>query len=535
MKKILPILLPVVLATAAGLYSVFLEQDINYDMLSYHLYNPFALLNGHLGVDIIPAGMHSFYNSFPDLYFYFIFQTFMDFPHWVAFFMGVPYGLLIWVVYLFAKDLFQGEDTPKIMAFWATFLGCAGAGMLSQVGTTTNDIPLAIGSIGSLWLVIRFSKNPARTGLAYWAAFIGGAVMGLKLTTTPFCAAMTVIAFFSLPKVKNKLSFVVLFGLSGLLGFLLADGYFLWKWWSLYQNPIFPFYNDIFKSPFFDNFYLTDSRFLPKTWLHYLFYPLYWAFSPSEYAAEMPVRDLRFTLLLLSAIYGLKKFFPYATRGAKQAEPFFLLAVYALVAYVLWLTKFSLLRYGIVLEIVCGLLVVKACKVLFKKKYWLVGFLSIFAVTQVFTVSADYGHNPFYKKAIVFTNKPQIEDDSLVLLLVQPLAYLAPFLNPKATYMSGFKYNPANFPLEVQENVRLFKNLPDDFYRFHFEDKQKEVIKKHQGPIYAIVPMVPGLLLHPNLLAPYGLKGDSKTCKSFTTNLTLYTPSMLLICPVEKI
>lgn len=202
----------------------------------------------------------------------------MNFPYVVAFFMGVPYGLLIWVVYLFAKDLFQGEDSPKTMAFWATFLGCAGAGMLSQVGTTTNDIPLAIGSIGSLWLVIKFSKNPARTGLAYWAALIGGAVMGLKLTTTPFCAAMTIIAFFNWPKVKNKLSFVVLFGLAGLLGFLLADGYFLWKWWSLYQNPIFPFYNDIFKSPFFDNFYLTDSRFLPKTWLHYLFYPLYWVF-----------------------------------------------------------------------------------------------------------------------------------------------------------------------------------------------------------------------------------------------------------------
>lgn len=34
MKKILPILLPLILATVAGLYSVFLEQDINYDMLS---------------------------------------------------------------------------------------------------------------------------------------------------------------------------------------------------------------------------------------------------------------------------------------------------------------------------------------------------------------------------------------------------------------------------------------------------------------------------------------------------------------------
>ena len=39
-----------------GLYSLWLGQDSNGDLLNYHRYNPFALLNGKLELDLAPAG-----------------------------------------------------------------------------------------------------------------------------------------------------------------------------------------------------------------------------------------------------------------------------------------------------------------------------------------------------------------------------------------------------------------------------------------------------------------------------------------------
>ena len=52
------------LCLAAGvIMSVMLGQDANWDLRNYHLYNPYALLHGRLGVDLLPAGMTS--NSIP--------------------------------------------------------------------------------------------------------------------------------------------------------------------------------------------------------------------------------------------------------------------------------------------------------------------------------------------------------------------------------------------------------------------------------------------------------------------------------------
>jgi len=42
---------------AFGLYAVKLGQDTNWDLLNYHLYNPFAYLNDRLSLDLALAGL----------------------------------------------------------------------------------------------------------------------------------------------------------------------------------------------------------------------------------------------------------------------------------------------------------------------------------------------------------------------------------------------------------------------------------------------------------------------------------------------
>src|SRR5438128_236522 len=72
---------------ASGYASIRLGQDISWDLKNYHLYNPWALLNGRLDWDIAPAQLQTYYNPVPDLFFYGLLHLFHA-PRATAFVMG---------------------------------------------------------------------------------------------------------------------------------------------------------------------------------------------------------------------------------------------------------------------------------------------------------------------------------------------------------------------------------------------------------------------------------------------------------------
>ena len=45
-----------------AMYSLWAGQDVNWDILNYHLYIPYAFLNGRFLTDVMPAGIHTFLN-----------------------------------------------------------------------------------------------------------------------------------------------------------------------------------------------------------------------------------------------------------------------------------------------------------------------------------------------------------------------------------------------------------------------------------------------------------------------------------------
>ena len=64
------ILLLLLLCLAGGAFSLAGGQDVSWDLLSYRLYTPFAVLNGRWGTDVIPAGIHTFFNPLLDIPYY---------------------------------------------------------------------------------------------------------------------------------------------------------------------------------------------------------------------------------------------------------------------------------------------------------------------------------------------------------------------------------------------------------------------------------------------------------------------------------
>src|SRR5258707_15670143 len=51
----------------AGSMSIFLGQEIGFDLRNYHYYNPWALLHGRLNVDIAPAQLQTSLNPLLDI------------------------------------------------------------------------------------------------------------------------------------------------------------------------------------------------------------------------------------------------------------------------------------------------------------------------------------------------------------------------------------------------------------------------------------------------------------------------------------
>ena len=213
--------------------------------------------------------------------------------------MGVPYGLLVWTVYLLSKEIFAKTTYPRALSAVAAAIGVTAVGLVSQIGITTNEIPLAILNIWALWLVVRFIRGKSSVRGIYAAAFLSGLAAGLKLTAVPYCLALFAALLMCRKQFVLPIKTILLFALCGAAGFLLADGYFLWKLYTLYENPVFPYYNQIFHSPYFDPIFVTETRFFPKTLLQWIFYPFYWAFSPNALVSEIPLQDMRFSVLLV--------------------------------------------------------------------------------------------------------------------------------------------------------------------------------------------------------------------------------------------
>src|SRR5690242_18738499 len=76
---------------AFGLISVSLWVDTNVDLFNYHLYNPFALLNGKLHIDLAAAGMQGYFNPVLDVPYYLATQHWP--PRLVGFTWGLAHGL----------------------------------------------------------------------------------------------------------------------------------------------------------------------------------------------------------------------------------------------------------------------------------------------------------------------------------------------------------------------------------------------------------------------------------------------------------
>ena len=141
---------------AAGAFSVALGADANWDLRNYHLYNPYAFLEGRYLRDIAPAGMQTYFHPLFDVPFYLLVTRLPEWPRLTAFLMGLPHGLNAALLFLIARRLFPAPLPGRAIAVAAAMLlGLTGAAILPTVGGTMNDYAVAPFALAGLYAALR--------------------------------------------------------------------------------------------------------------------------------------------------------------------------------------------------------------------------------------------------------------------------------------------------------------------------------------------------------------------------------------------
>ncbi|MCR0982011.1 hypothetical protein [Roseomonas populi] len=441
------------LLVAAGFVSVLRGQDNNWDLRNYHLYLPFSLLEGRLGMDIMPAGPQSAFNPLLDLPYYLLAVSWLpDRPRLVAFLAGLPYGLLAFLTLEICASLARGLPDlarPGRTAATAALIGVSGSTILSEIGTTYGDIPIGVLVLAGLLVPLRALEGAG--GDAGWrraslaAGLCLGLAAGLKLTAALYAPALLIGAVVASRAAglgwRPVLTGALLLCIGWGAAFAASWGWWGWAVFQRYGNPLFPFMNQVFASPWAAPVSLEDTRFLPRGPLQALAYPFFWLRGQSFVVAETSVADPRFALAWLAVVaLGLRAAWNRAMRRPPILPPAtILLVTFVAVAFALWEIQFSILRYVVALEALTGAVILAALSAFgwSRARRFLPGLVALLVLVVAVTEKQNWGRLRQYGARVIEVTAPALPDGAVVAVASRPTAFVLPFLTGRDLVFVG--------------------------------------------------------------------------------------------------
>src|SRR5262249_5222794 len=155
---------------------------------------------------------------------------------------------------------------------------------------------------------------------------------------------------------------------------------------TLTGNPLFPYFNEHFKSPLALAAPYRDMRFLPTNIWDKLAFPVLFTID-WQVAADLPERDMRVLTAYVATIVAL---IVWAT-GKRNREPLVdpaatrVIFGFGIVSYVAWLNVFAIYRYIVTLEMLAPLITVAGIGLLpMQRRFQFVILGVVFFTTLIF-------------------------------------------------------------------------------------------------------------------------------------------------------
>ena len=467
----LAIILLTLAPLAFGLLALFLGQDANWDFRNYHWYNAYAFVNGRYTFDLLPSQTPFFYNPTLDVPFYLLAS---HAPAMLSgFILGAVQGLNFILLFMLAHvSLVVPNPRQKVLvcALLAT-LGMLGGGGIAQIGTTFYDNITSLGLFLSALLVVRHFEalihGPMRRAawLAFLAGFPAGLMMGLKLPSVIFCLGLCFALLLVAGPWRRRLAISFVFGLGVLAGLALSLGHWAWFLQTHFGSPLFPYFNNVFKSPLAPLTSARDTQFVPYSWHDRLLFPFIFANYPLR-VGEIPWRDWGIPVLyaLLPLALALRLFFGRNAQGqdrlaAPYAARYLLWA--SVIAYVVWLFIFAIYRYIVPLEMLAPLLIVFAVGLLplrLPTRALLAAFILLIIAATI--QPGNWTRKDHWLAHAVEVERPALPDTPDIMILMagfEPYSHLVsefppqiPFLRIQSNFASPDENKGINAPIQAR-------------------------------------------------------------------------------------
>jgi hypothetical protein len=293
--------------------------------------------------------------------------------------------------------------------------------------------------------------------------------------------------------------------------------------WQEYQNPIFPYFNNDFKSPLGLQSGNRDLAYVPKTFLDGLIFPLRFSIDPRK-VGEVDFRDFRIlagylALLATPVILFLRRDVAVAPLVDNLAARYVIAA--GALSFAVWVPLFGIYRYIIPLEMLAPLIVVT-----------IVGLWPLAARTRATTTAAillfvtltawpgSWTRLPAWTGKMVEVTAPPIPDPAHTMILMvglEPLSYVIPSLPPEmpVVRLQGYFTDPRD---DTGMNRLIRARLA-----------------AHQGPLYLLSAAWDKDAVKA-VLPQFGLSADFAACGQVLSNLQPLPEEAMKIslCPVAR-
>lgn len=404
-------------AALCALWTLYAGKDLNWDLLHYHLYLPYALFGGRFALDYFAAGPQSYLNPLGYVPFYLAVSSGLH-SVLISVLLAAVHGLNITFLYLISRAL-GAERTSAVLA---AAIGAASVVFFATVGTSFLDPLLTVPLLAGVWLLVR---RPARGA---WAGVLIGIAAALKYSNAFYALAALVLIR------ERRTLFAYMAGGAAAVAVLAVP-------WMLvlyreFRNPVFPHLNSFFRSPDFPAISLGAERFAPRDLGEALIFPLRLASPEFMTYAEIAAPDIRFAALIV----GLIALGVMVARRRDVPDVRFI--AFFLLSTAAWIATSGNGRYGMFVLLLIGPCVARTAELAGGMRFARIA-LPVVLVAQLGAMTMNSHSRWFLAESwsrewfpFVVPERAQREPALYLTMEAQTMSAVAPFLHPASSFVN---------------------------------------------------------------------------------------------------
>lgn len=510
--------------------------DMNWDLLNYHYYAGYSFLNDRLSFDIAPANIQGYFNPILNIPTYILIK-YMS-PEMVrplvALMHGLVYPCVFALTYILLNDIevrwkkyFISASTALVAIFGPVFLNTSGTSFVDNFSAILIICALIAFFVRIQTISPPFNTwQPDRSSAILIASFLIGIAVGLKLTNMVFALGywIAVIAWneFNLLNVVRKTIFTVL-GIG--VGIAVSGGWWAWRLYKQFENPTFPYFNSIFKSPFFAFENSVDKSSIPTDLVDVLIRPFTWLMPGSQTDLGNQQIDSRFALTLIFILIFLGRFLYLRFCGnatedgelnqnhqSVQSKKILFLAIFFTSSFYIWLLQFGIRRYAIPLEVLAPVLMAMILYYVLQYRWNTLLWVLIATSTIAYTQSK-------HQREVPVTSNNYFGTEALA----------APYLNSHTTFFMLNSWIPASYIIPAFSPDNRFIHLGADIKLAPNTAYGKEV-EKAIADAKGVIKLISNIpIVDREPLANFGLM-PTGNCSAERTAIDIF-----YICDLERV